>query len=226
MKKVIAICSGGLDSVSMASLYKDEDLTFMSFNYGQKGVKEVEIVARFAEQLKAKFKFIDISFVKELYGDSNQLTSDNVDVADSYKSNVVVPLRNALFLQIAMCHAYAIGADNILLGSHLSDAQETDGERLYPDCSYEFFKTFELACDLGTFKRDKKVRVITPSTIGLTKATLAEKGYGVLGDFLFETWSCYKSGAKQCGECESCKNRKAALAKAGIVDKTDYVIKT
>ena len=61
-RKVIAICSGGLDSVSMASLYKDEDLTFMTFNYGQKGVKEMEVVKKVADKLGANFKAINISF--------------------------------------------------------------------------------------------------------------------------------------------------------------------
>lgn len=224
-RKVIAICSGGLDSVSMASLYKDEDLTFMTFNYGQKGVKEMEVVKKFAEQLGAQFKAIDISFVKDLYGNSNQLTSDDVRVEGSYTQSVVVPLRNALFLQIAMCHAYAIGADFILLGSHTSDAAEVDGERQYPDCSYEFFKSFELAMDLGTFKKDKKVKIITPTTLGFTKAELAKKGYEQLKDFIFETWSCYESGEKQCGVCESCKNRKVAFAVNEMEDKTGYEVK-
>jgi len=221
-QKVIAICSGGIDSVSMAANYKYDDLVLMAFDYGQKGIKETEIVEKIAKQLKAEFKLIDISFVKDLYGDSNQLTSDKVGVEDEYTPSIVVPLRNALFLQVAMCYAYTIQADLILLGSHLDDAKEIDGERLYPDCSYEFFKAFELAMDFGTFKKDKKVKIITPSVIGFDKKTLVKKGHEVLGDFIFETWSCYKSEEKQCGICESCRNRKKAFELANIRDKTEY----
>jgi 7-cyano-7-deazaguanine synthase len=220
--KVIAICSGGMDSVSMASMYVESDLTLLSFNYGQKGVKEVEFVEKLAKKIGAKFRLIDISFVKELYGSSNQLTSEEVDVKNSYSQDVVVPLRNGLFLQVAMCHAYAVKADSVLLGSHLSDAQEINGERLYPDCSYEFFKAYELAMNLGTFKKDKKVKIVTASTMGLTKSELIKKGYHNLGDFIFESWSCYRSRGKQCGVCESCRNRKDAFIKAGIKDLTEY----
>jgi len=128
-EKVIVICSGGMDSVSMAGVFKDDDITLMSFDYGQKGIKETIVVEKLAKKLGVPFKFIDISFVKDLYGDSNQLTSDNVDVEGSYTSSVVVPLRNALFLQVAMCHAYSIGADKIALGSHSDDATEVNEER-------------------------------------------------------------------------------------------------
>lgn len=224
MNKVIAICSGGLDSMSMASVYANDDVTFLTFNYGQKGIKETEIVEKIANKLGKECKKIDISFVKQLYGNTNQLTSDEIQVEDSYATSVVVPLRNALFLQIAMVSAYSIGADIITLGSHSDDSSEVNGEKLYPDCSYEFFRAFEHAMDMGTFKKDKKVKVITPSILGLSKSELAKKGFEVLGDDLFTTWSCYKSGEKQCGKCESCNNRKSALSKAGIEDKTVYEV--
>lgn len=220
--KVIAICSGGLDSSAMASLYKNDDLTILSFNYGQKGIKELKIAKELAKELKADFKLVDISFMKALYGDSNALTSDNVEVSEDEKSLANVPLRNGLFLQIAMCYAYSIGADLILMGSHLTDAEEINGERRYPDCSYEFYKTFELAMDFGTYKKDNKVRIVTPTTLGLDKNDLVTKGFKNLGDFIFKTWTCYKSGKKQCGKCEACLIRRKAFTISRIVDKTIY----
>jgi len=223
--KVIAICSGGVDSISMASRYKGEDLTLMSFDYGQKGVKEVGVVQEFAKLMGADFKLIDISFMKRLFGANNQLTGDTVAVEGGYTPSVVVPLRNAVFTQIAMVYAYSNEADIVTLGSHADDQAEVNGERLYPDCSYEFFKAFELAMDFGTFKKQKKVKIQTPSTLGIHKSELIKIGHDNLGEDIFKTWSCYKSGEKQCGQCESCNNRKAAFAKAGIEDKTVYEIK-
>jgi len=32
------------------------------------------------------------------------------------------------------------------------------------------------------------------------------------------TWSCYLNGAKPCGKCESCVNRKKAFEKVGVID--------
>ncbi len=57
---------------------------------------------------------------------------------------------------------------------------------------------------------------------GRTTLILHTKGYDVLGDKIFNTWSCYKNGKVQCGKCESCNNRKAAFLEAGIDDKTLY----
>jgi 7-cyano-7-deazaguanine synthase len=219
--KVLIICSGGLDSTSMASMYKYEDLTLMTFNYGQKGIKETEVVKELAKTLGAKIKVMDISPLKQIFGTENQLCGEG-KIENSYQENVVVPLRNSVFLQIAMVYAYTNKFDIIVLGSHTDDIAEVDGERLYPDCSPEFFKAFELAMDFGTFRKDKKVRIITASILGLGKTDLVRQGYKNLGNTIFKSWSCYASGEKQCGKCESCQNRKKAFKKAGVEDKTDY----
>lgn len=220
--KVLIICSGGNDSSAMAAINKNQDLTLMAFNYGQKGKKEIEVVRKLAGKLSAKLEVIDISFIKSIYAGGNQLTGSKLEVEDNYMPSVVVPLRNALFLQIGMIYAYARGFDKIVLGSHLDDITEIDGERMFPDCSPEFFKSFELAMDLGTFRRDKKVQIESASLLLLTKHDLIKKGYAILGDFMFETWSCYKSDALHCGVCESCRNRKKAYQESGIKDKTKY----
>jgi len=39
---------------------------------------------------------------------------------------------------------------------------------------------------------------------------------------LFMSWSCYKNEEKQCGECDSCRNRKKFFVDSGIYDETDY----
>ena len=222
--KILGIVSGGLDSVSMISKYKDENITLMTFNYGQKGSKELEIVHKLGKKINAEVIEIDISFMKKLYGDSNQLTSDNGDVEDDYTGSVVVPLRNAVFIQIAMTYAYSNKFDAVILGSHLGDIESIKGERAYPDCSPEFFKSMELAMDLGTKRSDGTVKILSPSILSMNKTDLIKMGYKNLGNFLFDTWSCYKSNEKQCGTCESCRNRKKAFEKANIEDKTKYLV--
>jgi 7-cyano-7-deazaguanine synthase len=74
----------------------------------------------------------------------------------------------------------------------------------------------------------RKISIWSPSLEGITKHKLLKLGHKMLGDIIFESWSCYSNGKRihnalvQCGECESCINRKMAFSKAGIEDKTIY----
>jgi 7-cyano-7-deazaguanine synthase len=36
------------------------------------------------------------------------------------------------------------------------------------------------------------------------------------------TWSCYKGGARHCGKCGTCVERREAFQQAGLKDPTDY----
>lgn len=224
-RKKLIICSGGLDSISMA-LMETQDanakITLMTFDYGQKAKNELMSVKNFADRHNIEFHIEDISALSPIFG-KNQLTDENTDIEDIYHKDVVVPLRNALFLQIAMIYAYTHEYDEVILGSHMDDCEEQDGERLFPDCSPEFFKAFELASDFGTFRRQKKVKIKTASLLGLGKKELLKRAYEINKEDLFLSWSCYKSEEKQCGECDSCKNRKKAFEEAGIKDETKYI---
>ena len=74
----------------------------------------------------------------------------------------------------------------------------------------------------------QKVTVWAPVVQGMSKTELLKIGYSILGDKVFDTWSCYSNGIKikgnylHCGSCESCINRKAAIRNAGIEDQTHY----
>ncbi len=219
--KVLVICSGGLDSVSMALRYTEDETTLMTFQYGQKAKKESDVVKLLADKYGMGFKLIDISSLSEIFGKENQLTND-VKVEDTYQKSIVVPLRNAVFLQIAMVYAYSHGFDKVVLGSHLDDCIPVNGEYAFPDCSPAFFKSFELAMDMGTFRFEKHVKVETASLLGLHKKDLIQYAAQKDADILRQTWSCYQNGECQCGVCDSCRNRKQAFIEAGVKDETDY----
>ncbi len=219
--KVLIICSGGLDSVSMALRYIKEETTLMTFQYGQKAKRESDVVRKLAAKYNLGFELMDISSLSPIFGKENQLTNE-VKVEETYKKSIVVPLRNSVFLQIAMVYAYTNGFDKVVLGSHLDDCVPVDGEYAFPDCSPEFFKAFELAMWLGTFRGEKKVSIESASLIGLHKRDLIKYANEIDPEILSETWSCYENGDKQCGVCDSCRNRKAAFAEAGIPDPTEY----
>lgn len=165
-------------------------------------------------------KLIDISFMKDLYGATNVLTDERKTVPSSFKSNIIVPIRNAVFLTISTAYAFSIGADVVAYGAHLTD-------KPYPDCRPEFTKKLSEALNLGDIDAIESgthpaVEMWSPAIEGLSKSEMLKVSYKLLGDKVFRTWSCYLDGQRQCGICESCNNRKAAFQEAGITDLTDY----
>jgi len=220
--KIISICSGGLDSVSYTAKFVQEghDVTILFFDYGQKAIKEKECIKEIFKD-RVKIKEIDITFMKNLWPNT-QLTDDTVEVKDSYTQSVVVPLRNAIFTTIATAYGYSVNADMVILGSHADDITIFEKDFMFPDCSPRFFESLETTLHQGHFLNSKKVQIMSASREGIGKKELVKRGYRYLKDDIFKTWSCYLSGEKQCGKCDSCNNRKKAFTLAKIEDKTEY----
>jgi 7-cyano-7-deazaguanine synthase len=228
LKKCIAIMSGGPDSIGYAVLWKKRgyEVYPIIFKYGQKGTKEVEVAVKLATRLGFKEpKILDISFMKEIWR-GTQLTDDSVAVKEEYHPTVVVPIRNAIFLTIAVAYAYMIKARVVIYGAHTYDImpKQDTYEPIYPDCSPEFQLALQTALNLGHFRSERGIEIWSPAREGLTKTELLKKSIEIMGDLIYETWSCYLSGDKHCGKCESCRNRKRAFKEAGIKDRTSYEV--
>ncbi len=220
--KCVCIFSGGLDSVSSAAYMKNKgyELYLITFDYGQKARKELSIAKEFAKTL-GEHKIVDISFMKDIYGESNVLTSPG-KIPSSFDYSIVVPIRNMIFLTIGGAWAFSIKASILAYGAHLDDKN-------YPDCREEFTKslehTFNLAEDDGIRKGlRREITIWSPVIEGLTKVDMVRIGYKLLGDDIFKTWSCYDNNEIHCGVCESCNNRKNAFRLADINDKTEYAL--
>jgi 7-cyano-7-deazaguanine synthase len=221
--KTVVIVSGGLDSCGVASYWKQKgsELYLLSFNYGQRASREIERAVEIGKLIGAnRHKVLDISFMKDLYGASNVLTDKTLEMPSHFQSNIIVPIRNAVFLTIATAYAFSIGAPTVAYGAHLTDAP-------YPDCRPEFAHSLASALNLGdsdaiAAKIHEKISIWSPAIEGLTKSEMLGISYGLLGENLFRTWSCYLDGETQCGRCESCRNRRIAFEKAGIKDLTKY----
>lgn len=215
--------SGGLDSSGVASYWKEKSFEIfpVTFDYGQRARQEMKRAVEITTFLGSKnHKLIDISFMKDLYGATNVLTDERKTVPSSFKSNIIVPIRNAVFLTISTAYAFSIGADVVAYGAHLTD-------KPYPDCRPEFTKKLSEALNLGDIDAIESgthpaVEMWSPAIEGLSKSEMLKVSYKLLGDKVFRTWSCYLDGQRQCGICESCNNRKAAFQEAGITDLTDY----
>lgn len=235
----VCIVSGGLDSVCYAaSLAKDYEIYMITFAYGQRAEREIERARYFSKVLKTKdHKVIDIDFMKSIYGKSNALTDNRQELSEGFGQNLVVPLRNAVFLVIATAWAMSINARIVAYGAHTDDIPH------YPDCRPAFVRAINEALNVAESdsiiaRRHQEVTILSPAIMDINKSSLLETGYNILGNEIFHTWSCYSNGIRSvdesrsdslrddyyihCGRCESCINRKKAFTTARIEDKTQY----
>jgi 7-cyano-7-deazaguanine synthase len=213
--KCVVVLSGGPDSATVAYWAKKEgyQLYPITFNYGQIALKETECAKKIAENLGASTKIIDLSNLKEIFGNVTALCNTEIPLTSEFSQPIIVPFRNAIFLSAAVAYAVSVGADKIFYGAQGSD------EPFYPDCRREFYQAFEKAARLGTCQ---EISIQAPFS-DMHKSDVIRKA-SELGVPLESTWSCYLDGAKHCGRCESCVNRKKAFQEAAVPDPTKYEV--
>lgn len=218
---VVAVVSGGLDSVTMAySLAAaGERLALLSVDYGQRHRRELACAALAAQRLGARHAVADLAQVGTLLTGS-ALTDATVEVPDGHYAeasmrSTVVPNRNAILLSVATGVAAAVGARAVAFGAHGGD------HFVYPDCRPAFVDAFEhLARVANEGFVDPGFRVLAPF-LRSTKADIVRVG-AELGVPFADTWSCYRGGDRHCGRCGTCVERREAFAVAGVADPTDY----
>ena len=225
--------SGGLDSLCATAYiksYRKYAIKIITFSYGQRAKREIVQSKKLAKALNShEHRIVDMNFMKELYGDSNVLTNNRLSIPSKFEYSIVAPIRNAIFITIASAWAFSVNADLIVFGAHADDLN-------YPDCRPKFIESITSSLNLGEEDKIKngikrKISVWSTSMEGLNKFELLKLGHEILGETIFESWSCYSNGKKtcrdilQCGECESCINRKIAFNRAAIKDKTIYANK-
>jgi 7-cyano-7-deazaguanine synthase len=211
--KCVVVLSGGPDSATVAYWAKKQGFQLypITFNYGQIAIKETESAQKIATSLGTATKIINLSALKEIFGDVTSLCNTEIPLTSEFTAPIIVPFRNAIFLSAAVAYAVSVGADKIFYGAQGSD------EPFYPDCRREFYQAFEKAAQLGTCQ---EITIQAPFS-DMRKSDVIEKA-AELGVPLESTWSCYLDDAKHCGKCESCINRKKAFQEAGVPDLTTY----
>ena len=216
--KTLVICSGGLDSVSLAHITAEvHHLTrLVSFDYGQRHRKEVDFARAAAERLGVPFHLIDMRGIGAAL--SGSALTDDIDVPDGHYAEdtmkiTVVPNRNAIMLSIGFGIAAAQGDEAVATTVHGGD------HFIYPDCRPGFTRAFD-AMQQAALDGYADVRLHTPF-VEHSKAEIVRQG-AQHGTPFAETWSCYKGGALHCGRCGTCVERREAFHLAGIADPTTY----
>jgi len=216
--KTIVICSGGLDSVTLAHKVAAERTLsrLVSFDYGQRHKKELDYARRCASRLGVPHDVVDITAVGRLLTGS-ALTSGGPVPEGHYAEDsmrvTVVPNRNAIMLAVAFGVAAAGPADAVAAAVHGGD------HFIYPDCRPAFVEAFE-TMQRHALEGLAKIALYTPF-LRISKADIVREGVR-LGVPFAETWSCYQGGSLHCGRCGTCVERREAFHLAGQDDPTPY----
>ena len=206
----LVVFSGGQDSTTCLFWAKKrfKKVYALSFIYGQKHVKEVELARSIAEKAEVEFDVMDVSFIGHLGRNSLTDTSIHMDEekpADSFP-NTFVPGRNLFFLSIAAVYAREHGVNHIVTGVSQTDFSG------YPDCRDSFIKSLNVTLNLAM---DEQFVLHTP-LMWIDKAqtwALADR-LGVLDLIRHETLTCYNGiPGDGCGHCPSRKLRREGLEK-------------
>ncbi|EGQ3135727.1 TPA: 7-cyano-7-deazaguanine synthase QueC [Staphylococcus pseudintermedius] len=204
-EKALVVFSGGQDSTTCLFYAKKhfKEVELVTFEYGQRHAKEIEVAKEIAEDQGLKHHVLDMALLSQLT--PNALTSHDMTI-DSHNDvpNTFVPARNLLFLSFAGALAYQIGAKHLITG-----VCETDFSG-YPDCRDSFIKSMNVTLNLAM---DRDFVIHTP-LMWLNKKetwTLSDD-LGVLDYVRDRTLTCYNGIiAEGCGECPACQLRQRGL---------------
>lgn len=221
MPKAVVLVSGGLDSATVLAIARSEgyECYAISFDYGQRHRAELTAAARIVDSLQAReHKTIKLD-LRDIGGSA--LTDGNIQVPNTPSEGIpvtYVPARNTIFLSIALGWAEVIGAGDIFIGVNAVDYSG------YPDCRPEFIEAFERLANLATRTgvQGAGFKLHTP-LIALSKADIIGKGADLGVDYSL-TVSCYSADeqGRACGQCDSCRFRRAGFQQAGVPDPTCY----
>ena len=230
--KAVLLLSGGLDSTTLCALAssRGREIHALSFDYHQRHRCELDAARRAAERWNVA-EHIILSLDLSLFGGSS-LTDASIPVDHGTALEHIgekiptsyVPARNTVFLALALAYAETRGASELWIGVNQIDYSG------YPDCRTEFIETFEKLANLATRAgvEDAKLgrrafRVVTPLS-KMSKGEIIALGTRLGVDYA-ETVSCYSPDAdgRACGECESCRLRRAGFEEAGLPDPTRYI---
>ncbi|HUL62872.1 MAG TPA: 7-cyano-7-deazaguanine synthase QueC [Methanocella sp.] len=218
----IALLSAGLDSV--VAFKKELDgpgvALAITFDYGQRAAaKEIEMARLICRKYGVRHLVMDLSWMEEItqtalvyrgekVPEPTEAELDEVKGRAKETAHLVwVPNRNGLFINIAAAYADAFGHEHIVTGFNAEEGAT------FSDNSLAFVKAINKSL---AYSCEKKVEVVAP-LIAMSKEEIIREGVRIDAP-LDLSWSCYASGARPCGKCESCMRRARAFKRAGVPD--------
>lgn len=223
--KSVVLLSGGLDStVAMAAAMQDSQITLaLTFDYGQRAAeREAEAAASIARHYRLQHRVMEIDFIKEITNTSlvnkdmvvPTLTLDGLDdelITRETASQVWVPNRNGLFINIAAAFAESMGCGQVVVGFNAEEGTT------FPDNTPEYMAAASSALAYST---QNGVIVVSP-TVMITKPAMVALGRQLNIPFHL-IWSCYHGAQRMCGECESCLRLKRAMQQDGLAHTVNF----
>lgn len=211
----LLLCSGGLDSIALMAVRTNagDKLAALFIDYGQLNAADEAASARhFCAHFGVTLTEITMAGAFPPSGLSNE------DEFAGYlpgKSRFFLPMRNAVFVSLAVSWAMRLGCNEILVGSVHADRTHLDSGPEYMARMGELVRlcsggTVDLAAPFAAMRK-AEVMALAAEAIDPT-------------ELFAHTWSCYHPRGSDkvrqfdwgegCGSCLSCRGRRAALGEA------------
>ena len=231
--RAVVQLSGGLDSAAGLTIAGEEGFAphALTFRYGQRSQAEIVSATDLAMNA-AGHDVLDIDLAQ--FGGSALTGAADVpkDRSEADRAGDIpvtyVPVRNTVFLSIALVRVETLDCTDIFIGVNALDYSG------YPDCRPAYIEAFETMANLATKSGveasagDGRRIIIHAPLIDLTKAGIISCGTGLGVDYS-RTMSCYdpveessKDEFLHCGRCDDCVLGKKGFAEAGVKNPTAY----
>ena len=219
--KAVVILSGGQDSTTCLywALMKYEEVTAVTFDYGQRHGVEVDAAKDIARIAGVPWRFVSLGHIlggtSPLVDRSRQVgTYASADKLPGGIEDTFVPGRNILFLTLAaaMASTEREGDEDVVLVTGVCE-EDFGG---YPDCRSGFIEAMGRALAEGL---GHGVIIATP-LMHKTKAETVQLALDLEGcyDALAHSHTCYQGQTPPCGKCHACLLRAKGFAEAGVAD--------
>lgn len=214
----VCIVSGGLDSVTLLHYLRkkiNREPAAITFQYGQRHLKEVALAEEQASLLKLIHKTVDITPLAELWFSSSLIDNhlsipSAADVEPNSQPSTYVPNRNMIFLSLAIAWAETIGVKEVYYGAQKHSIYG------YWDTTPEFVEYTNNVYKLSP----NHIRIVAPF-LNFAKEDILRIGIELGVDYS-KTWSCYAGDEIACGICPTCVERLKAFEALGVADPVPY----
>lgn len=195
----LLLLSAGVESATLLHLLRERPLTALCVDYGQRAAaQELRHAQGLCERLDVPLRALPAACL----GDAFRLDQ-------SRKLHVPLPHRNLVLLAVAVSYAAQVGATRIHLAINRDDAEQ------HPSASQHFIAAFRATAETLAGPR------IEAPLIDADKAEVVRRG-AALGVDYTATYSCLLGYPRHCGSCPQCLSRRAAFARAGVVEPPDF----